>query len=180
MSILPYLILPLALLALVWLALRVVFGAYAKYAGGAVVVCPETRAAAGVEIDKTHAAWSSFAAHPGLRLKNCSRWPEREDCGQECLAQIRETPQNCMVRHLLAAWYAGKTCVTCGRDLSHIDWTEHQPCVQLPGGKTAEWSDLPYERVPELLASGRPLCWNCHVLENFRGLHPELVIERKR
>jgi hypothetical protein len=180
MSILPYILVPLALLVVLWVLLRVLFGAYMKYSGGAVVVCPETQEAAGVEIDTTHAAWSSVSGIPGLRLKNCSRWPEREGCGQDCLRQIQDTPQNCMVRHLLAAWYAGKACVYCGHDLSHVDWTEHKPCVQLPNGKTAEWAAVPYERVPALLSSGRPVCWTCHITEGFRAANPQLVIERKR
>ena len=180
MSYLAYIVFPLALLVVVWLVLRVLFGAYMKYGGGAVIVCPETKEPAGVELDTSHAAWTSFSGAPQLRLKNCSRWPEREDCGRPCLQQIQESPENCMVRHLLTAWYAGKACVLCGHDLSRVDWTEHKPCVQVPNGETSEWSAVPSERVPTLLSSGRPVCWTCHVTENFRATHPELVITRNR
>lgn len=180
MSIVPYILIPAVLLVVLWLVVRVFLAAYAKYAGGAAVVCPETKEVAGVEIDTTHAAWSSFGGTPTLHLKNCSRWPGRENCGQECIQQIQATPESCMVRHLLVAWYAGKKCVFCNRELGHTDWTEHKPCVLLPNDKTAEWSSLAYERVPTLLSSGRPVCWNCHITESFRANRPELVIERKR
>jgi hypothetical protein len=28
------------------------------------------------------------------RLKSCPRWPEKGECGQECLAQVNPSPEN--------------------------------------------------------------------------------------
>jgi hypothetical protein len=48
------------------------------------VFCPETGDVAIVRIDALHAAVSSAIGDPELRVLDCSRWPERRDCGQEC------------------------------------------------------------------------------------------------
>lgn len=63
-------------------------GAYLKYRGRMVVTCPETREQVGVRVDAKHAALTAAVGHPDLRLKSCTRWPEKRDCGQECLLQI--------------------------------------------------------------------------------------------
>jgi hypothetical protein len=31
----------------------------------------------------------------------------------------------------------------------------------------------------DVFSTHRPVCWNCHVTETFRRLHPELVVDRK-
>ena len=86
-----------------------------KFRGKRVVTCPDTNATAGVEVDALHAALTApFAGGAELRLKACSRWPEREPCGQECLVQIEAAPEECSVRHMLAAFYAGASCALCG------------------------------------------------------------------
>lgn len=50
-----------------------------------VVTCPETKGLAEVEIDARRAACSSFFGVPRLRIKDCTRWPRRKDCAQDCL-----------------------------------------------------------------------------------------------
>ncbi len=91
----------LALLTSLFLAsgLPMALGAvrvYRALRGVWVVQCPETRAAADVEIDAWRAAapWSS---RPGeLRLKMCSRWPAKSACGQECVSQVAGSPRGCV------------------------------------------------------------------------------------
>src|SRR5512144_439621 len=104
----------LSLIPLAFLGLR----AYRRYRGARVIVCPETRAPAAVELDARHAAATDLFGDADLRLQSCSRWPERQDCGQECLAQIEAAPEDCLARTILAKWYEGATCALCGRDVS--------------------------------------------------------------
>lgn len=100
---------------------------YWRFRDKRVITCPETRAPAAVELDARHAAATATLGESDLRLQSCSRWPERQDCGQQCLAQIEEAPEECLVRTILAHWYAGSTCVLCGRAIGAIQWTEHKP-----------------------------------------------------
>jgi len=44
-------------------------------------------------VDEGHAAATTALGDPELRLKGCSHWPEREQCGQECLSQIESAPR---------------------------------------------------------------------------------------
>lgn len=148
------------------------------FRGKRVVTCPETNTPAGVEVDLVHAAVSAFGRKPELRLTECSRWPERAGCGQECLTQIEAQPEDCLVRNMLTRWYAGKVCAYCGKPFGEIHWHDHKPALQGPDGRTVEWKDVPAERVPEALALDKPVCWNCHVAETFRREHPDMVVDR--
>jgi len=38
-----------------------------------------------VRFNALRAAWSGLSGPPKLRLTDCMRWPERADCGQECI-----------------------------------------------------------------------------------------------
>jgi len=59
---------------------------YHTYREGRTVNCPETHAPVSVRFNALRAAWSSLAGGPPkLRLADCTRWPERADCGQECI-----------------------------------------------------------------------------------------------
>ncbi len=164
-----------ALLAIVvlYFALAPLVRAYLKYRGARVVTCPENSEPAGVEVDAVKAALAK-----GLQLRECSRWPEKQGCGQECLRQIEASPEDCLVRNMLTRWYQGKSCVLCGKSLDHIDWVEHRPALMTPERKTREWRELAPEEVPPALADCAPVCWNCHIASTFRREHPELVTER--
>jgi len=174
-----YTIAALVALAAVYLVLSPLLRIYLRYRGQRVVTCPETQAPAGVEVDAAAAAVSAFG-EPRLRLRDCSRWPEREACGQECLRQIESAPADCLVRNILARWYEGKSCVVCGRPLGNIDWVNHRPALLSPENITFEWKDLSPESIHQALENHRPVCWNCHVAATFRREHPDLVVERPR
>jgi hypothetical protein len=150
---------------------------YLRYRGTRLVTCPETNAPAAVEVDAFQAAFSDSAAKK-LRLKECSRWPEREGCGQECLAQIESAPEDCLVRTIVTKWYEGKQCSLCRRSIGKIDWLEHKPGVLAPDGKTALWSEFRAEQLPEVMASHKPVCWDCHIAATFRNQFPDLVVDR--
>ncbi len=53
---------------------------------------PRTERSVAVEVDAAHAALSAPQGHPELRLEDCTRWPEKAGCGQECLSQIESSP----------------------------------------------------------------------------------------
>jgi hypothetical protein len=148
-----------------------------KFRGTRLVTCPETNAPAAVKVDALRAAMQG-PDQPGLQLQQCSRWPERQGCGQECLHQIEAAPEDCLVRSILTRWYAGKSCVFCGKKLDEIDWMEHKPALMSSEGKTLEWHELAPEAIPEVLATHRPVCWNCHIARTFRRQHPDLVVDR--
>lgn len=83
-----------------------------------------------------------------------------------------------MVRRILSKWYGGKFCVHCGRDLSEIDWLEHKPALMSPECRTVELRQVAAERLPEVLKTHCPVCWNCHIAETFRRMYPDLVVNR--
>ena len=62
-----------------------------------LITCPETGKPAAVKVDAGQAVRESVLGHPKIRLEECSRWPERQNCGQECLSQIEADPENCLV-----------------------------------------------------------------------------------
>lgn len=150
-----------------------------RYRGERVITCPETGHAEAVRVKASHAAWTNLIGRkPDLRLDSCTRWPEREDCAQACLSQISDAPDGCLVRNILHSWYAGKECVFCHKAFGTINWTDHRPALLSPSRITYEWSDIAPRDLPEVLATHRPVCWNCHIAETFRREHPELVTDR--
>jgi len=62
-----------------------------RFHGTRLVRCPETNEFATVTVDAWHAATTSLFDDPHVRLSGCSRWPERMNCGQNCLCQITPT-----------------------------------------------------------------------------------------
>jgi len=175
-----FLLVTLAAVAAVLLLLWAFVGNYLKLRGTRVVTCPETKAPAAVEVDARNAAFSAVLGETELRLKDCSRWPERQGCLQNCLRQIEESPEGCIVRSILTQWYQGKACVYCGQSFGEIQWHDHKPALMNAERRTVEWTEVPSVMVPEVLSTHLPVCWNCHLAESFRREHPELVVDRNR
>ncbi|MGB7824294.1 MAG: hypothetical protein WBL22_19025 [Candidatus Sulfotelmatobacter sp.] len=153
--------------------------AYFGYRGKRLITCPETHKAAAVDVAAGEAAVGAFLSEPTLRLTQCSRWPERQNCGQECLQQIEVNPENCLVWNIVSKWYEGKQCVFCHKAFGNLHHLDHAPALLSPDRKTVEWRELRPEQLPEVFSTHRPVCWNCHVAETFRRLHPELVVNRE-
>jgi len=153
--------------------------AYFQFRGKRLVTCPETQKLEAVEVAAGEAAVGAFLTEPTLRLHECSRWPERQDCGQECLQQIEIDPQNCLVWSVVSKWYEGKSCVFCHKQIGPLHHLDHAPALLGPDFKTVEWNQIRPEQLPEVFSTHQPVCWNCHVAESFRRLHPELVVDRK-
>ncbi len=158
----------------------VLFRSYRKFRGPRVVVCPETAEPVAVEVDAMKAALGSVAGEPELRLSSCTRWPERQDCGQQCLAEIASAPDGCLVRERLTAWYADKRCSLCGRAIGDIHWYDRKPALLAPDLTTVEWTSVAPQDVPAVLATHRALCWNCLIAESFLRQHPDRVVQDPR
>jgi len=97
---------------------------YKRYSEPRAVTCPETSCAVGVTIDAAHAASAALRGTPEFRIADCTRWPARIDCGQQCLPEaLRNEPYkenevhfpkaHRQIYHLpvllaaFAAWYIG-------------------------------------------------------------------------
>jgi hypothetical protein len=153
--------------------------------GDRLVTCPETRQPVGVALDLRHVIKHGAVTAPGphvpaLRLRTCTRWPERQDCGQECLAQIEAAPEGCLVRNILTDWYEGKDCAICGKAIGEIHWADHRPALLNPESRTVAWAGIPPETLPQVLETHAPVCWNCHIVQTFCREHPKLVVDRSR
>jgi hypothetical protein len=165
--------------AVVAFAAARLFAAWFRQRGARVITCPETARPAGVEVDALHAAFTSFGA-PDLRLSTCTRWPERAGCGQECLSQIQESPEGCLVRNILAEWYRGKSCASCGQPFAEIEWKLRKPALISADKVSREWSCIAAERLTETLQTALPVCFACHMASTLVREHPDLVTDRSR
>jgi hypothetical protein len=154
--------------------------AWLQMRGTRLVTCPETHAPAAVEVDLGRFALTSAAGLSELRLRDCSRWPERKHCGQMCLAEIEEAPRGCLVREMLRRWYEDKSCTLCGRHIAPIHWHDHRPAFKAADDRIWEWDEIPAEKLPAFLDRARAVCWSCMIAEGFRRDHPDLFIERPR
>jgi len=88
-----------------YLGYRVIHGirVYFTFRGTRLVTCPETHEAAVVEVAARSMGRQAILDEPCLRLRECSRWPMRRGCGQNCLTQIEARPSEI---RMSAAWRA--------------------------------------------------------------------------
>ncbi|HKZ03741.1 MAG TPA: hypothetical protein VJ180_15970 [Pyrinomonadaceae bacterium] len=172
-----YLIVAVLVGSALYVGIRSLFRAIQKYRGTRIVICPETGSPTIVEVDALHAALTSVAGTPDIRLEACSRWPIKENCGQECIANLG-LPSECLVRSMLMKWYAGKICVLCGRVFGEVHWIDHKPALQSPEGLLVEWQQIKIEILQQVLSSYLPVCWDCFTAQTFLHEHPELVVYR--
>jgi hypothetical protein len=116
----------------------------------------------------------------GIRLQDCSHWSGLGACGPKCLSRLKAAPADCLIRTTLTKWYQGKSCAGCGKAYEETEWFKHQLCVINPERQTFEWKDITAEMIPGVLETYEPVCWNCHIAENFRNQFPKLVLDRDR
>lgn len=152
--------------------------AYRTFHGKRIITCPETHKPAAVEVAAGKAARTGILGDPTLRLKQCSRWPERQDCGQECLQQVETDPENCLVWNIVSNWYEGKQCVFCHKPFGQMRHFDHPPALLALDGTTTEWKDFKPEQLPDVFSRFEAVCWDCHMTQGFRRVHPELVVDR--
>jgi hypothetical protein len=135
-----YILLTLAIGAtvLVVVGLRRALRTYLKFRGKRLVSCPETHQPAAVRAATGKAAFKATLGDGQSRLSECSRWPEKEACGQECMAQIQEAPKACLVWAIINRWYQGQKCVYCHKPFGEIHWHDHPPALLDSERKTVE------------------------------------------
>jgi hypothetical protein len=151
-----------------------------RESGERVVTCPESRKTAVVRLDAGHAAWTDLRGEKELRLNSCSRWPERADCGWECLREVEIAPDGCLVRERLEAWYRGARCALCGLWIGSLHWFEIRPGLLTPERRPISWVEIPAEDLPAALAVCRPICSDCYVSASFRETLPDRGIDDPR
>ena len=151
-----------------------VLSAYVHFRGKRLITCPETLKTAAVDVAARKAALTAVFGEPTLRLDRCSRWPARQDCGQECLEQVEADPDNCLLWNTVSNWYEGKDCVYCQKRFGPLHHLDHIPAL------LAKWNEFRPEQLPDVFSIFQPVCWDCHVAEKFRHVHPELVTDRHR
>lgn len=151
---------------------------YRKYEGKMLVTCPETGKPAAVKVNFWRAVRAALIGRRDIELSACSRWPERADCGQECLCEIEDNPQAHQAWTIAAKWFEGKKCVYCGHAIEPMKHLDRTPALVNPEKKTYQWDQLPVEELPDAFSSCKPVCWSCHIAETFVREHPDLVTYR--
>src|SRR5581483_5567634 len=147
-----------------------------QLAGVRLVTCPETGRPAAVTFDRTHATVTAMVEdRPDVQLRSCTRWPERGACEQPCVPDA--IMPDASTEHIVSKWAADRRCVYCRKPLHDAPFGHHialrsSDCV------TTEWPDVAPDHLADALASDLPVCWDCHVVETFRRVHPELVTDR--
>lgn len=153
---------------------------YFQFRGKRLVTCPETHRTAAVELDARQGAREAFTQEPRMQLSECSNWPERKDCGQQCLNEIAMRSSDCLVRNIVIDWFRDKKCIFCGKAIAEVKewWVDHKPALLTPERQIITWNEFAAEKLPELFTRCGPVCWSCNVTETFRTTHPELVTDR--
>jgi len=144
-----------------------------RESGDRVTTCPETRKTAVVRLDAGHAAWTDLRGEKELRLESCSRWPEKADCGRECLREVEIAPDGCLVRERLESFYRGARCALCGLWIGSLHWFEIRPGLLTPERHLVSWVEIPAADLPAALAVSRPVCSDCYVAKSFRENVPD-------
>ncbi len=77
------------LIGFFYVLVPLVINTFQWYRRKRVLRCPDTGMRAEVDIDAKQAAFSSPFGKPLLRVKNCTLWPEKENCHMECLEKVK-------------------------------------------------------------------------------------------
>jgi hypothetical protein len=154
------------------------FNQVVRFRGKMLVTCPETGKPAAVKIATWRATVASVVGRRNLELSNCSRWPERGDCGQECLCQVIADPENHRVWAIAAKWFEGKKCAYCRKPIEKVSHLDRRPALLDAEKKTVEWDHIPAEKLPEAMWGCLPVCWSCHMTETFLREHGDRVVWR--
>jgi hypothetical protein len=168
----------LGLILAVYLAIAI--RTWIRLRGQRVVTCPETRGPAGVTVDVGHAAATAVREKADVRLATCTRWPERADCNQGCVAQIEASPRETRARTMAARYFESRRCVICQRRIGPPTTAMLQPGFMNPVTREAvAWNEVPPQYLPDAIASRRPLCADCTLAESSRGPFPGPVTYRR-
>jgi hypothetical protein len=146
-----------------WAVWRTVgaFTVWRRLQGDRIVTCPETGRPAAVRIDLRHAIGTLAARPATVRLHACSGWTDRGPCDQRCIPDAERCES--AASRIVEARALGP----------------HHAALRGHDGVTREWIDIRGEDLRDALATQLPVCWDCHVAETFRRVHPELVTDRQ-
>jgi len=164
--------------AALWFGIRWLVRSSSKYRGSRLVTCPETEKPAIVEVDALHASLTSTVRLPDIRIENCSRWPLKGQCGQECLTNLDVAPDRCLVSGVLMRWYRDKNCVYCRNEFPEVHWLDHRPALLSPAGRLVSWNEINVDQLQNVLETHSPVCWSCYLTQTFRTDHPDMVVYR--
>ena len=81
----PWVVLPIIALGVLYVMLPVALTVFGRYRFRKFLRCPVTSEEAWVLVDARRAGVSSLFGRPSLRVRSCSLWPGRSECGQGCL-----------------------------------------------------------------------------------------------
>ncbi len=160
------------------IVLVVALRSFVKYRGERVITCPETHQAAAVHVNAGKVARKAIFGKSYVRLDQCSRWPERQDCGQDCLSQVNADPAACLVWNMVDQWYRGKSCAYCQKPFANIHWHDRHPALLAPDRTCVQWNEVAPEKLPQVFESYLPVCWNCFIAETFRQKNADRVLDR--
>jgi len=178
MTLVVYVVVTVLVAAGLFFGIRYFVRAYVRYRDSRLIICPENGEAAMVEVDAVHAALTSALGQPDIRLQNCWRWPIHRGCGQECLVQLDVAPAECLARGVLMRSYEFKSCHYCGRPFEQVHLLDHKPALLSPEGKLVDWNEAAMKDLQIVLATYKPVCWDCYIAQSFVRDHPELVVYR--
>lgn len=74
-------------LGVFYVTLPIFLDFFHRYRQKRILRCPNTGDLVKVEIDASRAALSSLFGKPLFKVKNCTLWPKRKGCGEDCLKQ---------------------------------------------------------------------------------------------
>ena len=166
------------LAAALWFGIGWLVRSSSRYRGSRFVTCPETQKPAIVEVDALHASITSTVRLPDIRIENCSRWPLKGQCGQECLTDLDLAPDRCLVSGVLMRWYRDQNCVFCRKPFPELHWLDHKPALLSPVGNLVNWNEVNVDRLQKVLKTHAPVCWDCYTAQEFSHDHPDLVVYR--
>ena len=168
-------VLALVLAVYLGIAIRTAY----RLRGKRVVICPETKASAGVTVNIGRAATTAVWNKADVKLSSCSRWPERQDCDQRCVSQIEASPDGTRTKRISADFFAGKQCAICRRAIHPPHAATLQPgFINAVTHDVKAWDEVAPEHLLDVVEHAYPLCSNCTLAESFRQRFPEKVVDR--
>ena len=162
---------------LLYVIMPIMLDTYRRFRGTRVVTCPETQQPASVNLNAKQAVLHAAIGADHFVVERCSRWPARHDCGQQCLAEIQQAPDEHRMRTVLTKWYEDKSCAICDLPFGKLGCLDNKPGLRSPSGKMLEWAEIPSETLSQVLATHQPICWSCLIAEVFRQANAGMFID---
>jgi hypothetical protein len=156
---------------------------FLRYRGKRLVRCPETGAPAVVEAAALFAGLPGPFGLPRLCMTSCSLWPERADCAQPCVWQIRAAPRDTLLKTMLRR-YEDDACVRCGRSLGNLPRPQDEAGVDgaVDGANvgdarcvTPELREIVTTWMPDVLTTDAAACRDCQAIERGQERSPGTV-----